>query len=845
MIVEEDDTICTALNNLTQLSVMMWRMIKYKYATAADDFTEGDGTYAEEISQVLCPDPPVEFDGEGIRPSDFKNTLLGPTSSFCEKFIKLAVQLSNLIYNWVAFEYTEDGELTEEYKALVCGVDCEGEVIEDIDLSYFLNYTGFEKWDVVTNSVDLVGRDPYDPWPGNGMYVDLAGTLDSTHPDPSPGAMRIKTGVSIVSGKSYRMAIDVAGYKFTESVATVRLRILQSDGTTAILDESITRDYLDPFSTETFDFTAAVTDTCKIQVEMVGANNNVGPKIDNVVLSNLTDGETLFEDDFEQESPEEVAGGATVATPDPADFKAAIPISSLELCEKLYKLLVEFPQLVYEAVVFEYNPSGVGFTNDYSILICRHKETTEDSSLPAPEGVSASDGQFENEVLVTWSPVTPESGSISFYRIYRASGDVTDESAATFLDSVTGTVTNYQDTSAVAGTSYRYWVRAVQDGRLSDWSNSDTGYAAASLTPTLPAITDLKATQGFYAGTTGFIRLMWTMPAGVNRSDFRMDIYRNTVDDFPSSTRVKENAEIATYDTSQAADTGVVLDQSPALNSFVTAESIYWHSPPSGTTKYYFWVVLKQVNRFSGVVQAISDESNSAQGWVQIGTGDTNPTTPVEVTTSGTVIAVPVGKTKMRVLMIGAGGSASYAGNNTWDVGAGGAAGDAVMVYFDVNPGDNWTWTMPQARSSTGLFVNTPPADGPTSHDQYEGRASTLNGPGTEEIQAAGGLSATWNSLNGTPAPANSGAETHITDITPIETWTERGREGFVSGTYGGRGGAAFGFNRPGTGRTGGLNAGSNAATRYSGSSGSDSGTSGALSGGNNGQPLFLYVFSD
>lgn len=819
---------------------MVWRMVKYKYRSDATGFTD---EYGALIQAILCPNPPIELSSDVINPQDFKNLLLGPTSSFCEMFVKMAVGLSTHIYNWMAFEWTEEGTLTEEYQSILCSISCPDAAAE-VDLSYMLNYTGFSKWDVLSNSVDLVGVDPYDPWPGNGMYVDLSGTVDASHPTVSPGSMRIKTGVSIVSGQSYRLRIDVAGYKYTVALGTVRVRIFQSDNVTAILDQTITRLGNEPFATEQFDFVAGVTDTCKIQVEQVGsfAVPNVGMKIDDVILENLTAGSVLFTDSFEQEAPE-FQGAASVVAPVPNDIKNVLSTAALAMCTKIYRLFSAFPLAVYNIVKFEYNSSGTGFTTDYQLLACEWLQHGDgDAPLAAPEGLTASDDTYTTGVLVSWSPVVPESGDLTSYRVYRSAAAITDPLQATLIGTVPGTQTYYEDTSAVAGTQYRYWVRAVQDALTSDWSNNDTGRRATTLTPTLTAITDLKATQGFYPTTTGFIRLMFTLPAGINRIDYKIDIYRNTVNDYPSATRVKENAAIVQYDNPSAADTGVVYENSGSGNDLNEKECIYWHLPASGSTKYYFWVVLKLVNRFNGVVQATSAESDAAQGWVMIGVGDTNPLTPVVVTVSGTVIAVPVGKTRMRVLMIGAGGAASYADPNRR--GSGGAAGDAVMVLIPVTPGTNWTWTMPQARSATGLFVNTPPASGPTSFTEYEGRASRLAGPGTEVIQAAGGLSALYGTINGQPAPANSGSETAITNIIPVESWTERGKAGLNSGTYGGRGGAAFGFNRPGSGAVSFKNAGSRDATLYSGSSGTDDGNQ-SQSGGNNGVPLLLYTFID
>ena len=39
-----------------------------------------------------------------------------------------------------------------------------------------LNYSGFADFTVTSGSVDLIGAGFYDNFPGNGLYVDMAGT---------------------------------------------------------------------------------------------------------------------------------------------------------------------------------------------------------------------------------------------------------------------------------------------------------------------------------------------------------------------------------------------------------------------------------------------------------------------------------------------------------------------------------------------------------------------------------------------------------------------------------------------------------------------------------------------
>lgn len=92
--------------------------------------------------------------------------------------------------------------------------------------------------------------------------------------------------------------------------------------------------------------------------------------------------------------------------------------------------------------------------------------------LPAePTAVTASDGAYSDKVLVSW---TGSSGATS-YNLYR-SATSTRPSAAT----KTGVTSPYSDTSATPGTTYYYWVSAVNSAG-SSYSSYNTGYRAVSV----------------------------------------------------------------------------------------------------------------------------------------------------------------------------------------------------------------------------------------------------------------------------------------------------------------------------------------------------------------------------
>ena len=86
----------------------------------------------------------------------------------------------------------------------------EGEVIfeddfdSENDRAGVVNYEDFDKWDVVEGSVDLIGNDFYDFFPGNGLYVDLDGTTSEA------GTLSTKAALSLEAG-AYTLGFWLAG----------------------------------------------------------------------------------------------------------------------------------------------------------------------------------------------------------------------------------------------------------------------------------------------------------------------------------------------------------------------------------------------------------------------------------------------------------------------------------------------------------------------------------------------------------------------------------------------------------------------------------------------------------
>ncbi len=113
-------------------------------------------------------------------------------------------------------------------------------------------------------------------------------------------------------------------------------------------------------------------------------------------------------------------------------------------------------------------------------------------SLPSvPASVSASDGTVAGAVRISWSHAAGASG----YEIWR--GNSNASGAAAKVGTVHGRSLFY-DTTALAGTVYYYWVKALNPFGVSGFSPADTGSSASA---TLPVISVQPASVSYPRGT--------------------------------------------------------------------------------------------------------------------------------------------------------------------------------------------------------------------------------------------------------------------------------------------------------------------------------------------------------
>ena len=190
----------------------------------------------------------------------------------------------------------------------------------------------------------------------------------------------------------------------------------------------------------------------------------------------------------------------------------------------------------------------------------------------SPVGVDAADGTSCAEVSVTWTAVPDADG----YRIWRSTVD--DSATAAQIGS--STTTAYQDAIAAPGTTYYYWVRAVNICGTSAFGSSDSGWRAQapsittqptdqsacvgdSATLTVAATGDLVLTYAWFTvggttvlGTGDTFTIPFVVPADDGAYEVVVTNDCGSVTSLPATLTVNTAPEITAPPTDQLVDDG-------------------------------------------------------------------------------------------------------------------------------------------------------------------------------------------------------------------------------------------------------------------------------------------------
>ena len=143
---------------------------------------------------------------------------------------------------------------------------------------------------------------------------------------------------------------------------------------------------------------------------------------------------------------------------------------------------------------------------------------------PVPHGVQASFGTHADKVQVTWSA----SVEATYYEVYRNSSD--SAAGASLLFSPTATL--FDDTTAVTGSIYWYFVKACNTAGCSGFSLSDSGYRGLNGTTYLPLV---------LRNTTSLCSVAPTLiyPANGSSLDNLIPLYQWDSGQDPSATSIR------------------------------------------------------------------------------------------------------------------------------------------------------------------------------------------------------------------------------------------------------------------------------------------------------------------
>ncbi|MGI6599354.1 MAG: choice-of-anchor D domain-containing protein [Kiritimatiellia bacterium] len=172
--------------------------------------------------------------------------------------------------------------------------------------------------------------------------------------------------------------------------------------------------------------------------------------------------------------------------------------------------------------------TGAECTGDYSTVA---SVTTLAGPPPKPTGLTATKGTQLAHVALSWNN---DSDKETGFVIYRHTANAFG--SATPLHTNAANVTTYNDTTAVIGTRYYYWIVATNALGTSSPSDPDSGFRK------LPMVTGVSATDGT---STNYTTITWT---DSNAGESGYSVWYYTANASGSATWLANvTADVATY----------------------------------------------------------------------------------------------------------------------------------------------------------------------------------------------------------------------------------------------------------------------------------------------------------
>lgn len=215
------------------------------------------------------------------------------------------------------------------------GLPCGAVKSTSVPLTPGLNYTNFPNWDVIVGAVDLIGKNSagvelFDLLPGNGLYVDLAGS-------GGMGTIRTKSTFNFTNGHTFKITCYVAGNQrvAASDQFTVTAGALLSSNLSVLSYTQLPKQY-HPVLTFVGNGSSGKL-SIGFTFSSQAATTSSGPLLMSFYLEDITAGTILFFDDFESTAvtaPSSLALGATRSILN-ATEDLSLPADIDSLCARL------------------------------------------------------------------------------------------------------------------------------------------------------------------------------------------------------------------------------------------------------------------------------------------------------------------------------------------------------------------------------------------------------------------------------------------------------------------------------------------------------------------------------
>lgn len=216
-------------------------------------------------------------------------------------------------------------------------------------------------------------------------------------------------------------------------------------------------------------------------------------------------------------------------------------------------------------MVYAYNAySGITFTATYGTA----------AQLAAPT-LSTASQNLTDKVTLTWEAATGATSYDVYRSIYNSAA------LAEKIGSNIGNVTTWDDTTAVSGSYYYYWVKSRNGGTESDFSNTKRGWLANTPAPLANGIS-VSAIASTTAGITK--RYQITTPAGI----WKLLEIKTTGVTGDCDLTVEKGGDVLKYGVKPTCNETIQIENPLAGDVYVI--SIYANTPYSGVSlnaKFY------------------------------------------------------------------------------------------------------------------------------------------------------------------------------------------------------------------------------------------------------------------